>query len=327
MNMHLNEEKLKRLVSVSRMYYEENKTQAEIAKRLSVSRPMVSKLLTEAKTLGIVTIHITEATSFRQIMEERLKEKYGLKRVAVVPMERDEERTDKTIVAAAWQLACSELGKTGCLGVGWGSLIGRIADYLEERGGTEGAAHHNVCREGTICPLIGNAAASYRSYHPNELVRILAGRTGLQPAYIYGPAIAESESEKAMYENTDSFRQLKELWHGLSAALVNVSNYPSSPDMATALRFGTRLAEEKAAGHILSYFYNREGRFIGEDSDCMLRISLEELAGAKRVLALCASGVKPAAAEGALKTGVVSDIILNEKLASELLQTEQTAGM
>ncbi|WP_165445403.1 sugar-binding transcriptional regulator [Bacilliculturomica massiliensis] len=277
------------------MYYEENKTQADIAKYFAISRPMVSKLLAEARELGIVTIRITEATSFHQIMEEQLREKYGLRCARVVPMESDEDRTDKSVVAAAWKLVEEKMNGSGCLGIGWGSLIGRVADHLEgreqqsESGGERGLS-------GVICPLIGNAAASYRSYHPNELVRILSGRTGLSPVYIYGPAIAESEAEKKIYENTDSYCQIRQLWRRLDVALINISNYPSSPDMATALRFGSRLSERKAAGHMLSYFYDREGRFIPEDSDRILRISREDLASAGSVTALCAGGVKAVAA-------------------------------
>lgn len=412
--MNLNEEKLRRLVEVSRMYYEENRTQAEIAGYFAVSRPMVSKLLSEARSLGIVTIHITEATSFRQIMAERLAEKFRIRGAQVVPMERDQERTDSALVRAAFGLAADKLGMRGCLGIGWGSLIGRLADYVEEwAGGLEteaglgtgsgsgsglgsgtgsgsgsglgsgsgsgsgsGLGAGSGSRSGSgiglgsgsgiglgsgsglgtglrsrlgsetgpdtgsgsrlgtgsgpglpfsggvVCPLIGDAAASYRSYHPNELVRVLSQKTGLSPAFLYGPAIAETEAEKEVYANTDSCRRVGELWKQLSVAVVNISNHPSSPDMATASRFGSRLTEEKAVGHMLSYFYNKEGVFISEESDRMLRISREDLRLAGTVAALCAGGVKAVAAAGALRTGLITDVILDEELAAELLQSD-----
>lgn len=315
----LNEEKLKRLVQVSKLYYEENRTQAEIAKKFQISRPMVSKLLTEARERGIVTIHITEATSYHQILAERLAERFSVGRAVVIPMERNEERTDGAVVKASLKVLAEKLssrGNRGCVGIGWGSLLGRAADFLEM--GEFSSRGPEI--SGVVCPLIGNAAASYRSYHPNELVRIAAKHTGLTPAYIYGPAIAESEGEKEVYRNTDSYRQVKELWQQLDAALVNVSNYPSSPDMATALRFGTRLAEEKAVGHILSYFYDGQGRLIAEEKDRLLRISVEELRRAASVIALCGSGVKAVSAAGALRCGLITDIVLNEELAAELLQ-------
>ncbi len=39
--------KVERLVEVARMYYEQDRTQSEIAAHYGISRPMVSKLLKE----------------------------------------------------------------------------------------------------------------------------------------------------------------------------------------------------------------------------------------------------------------------------------------
>ena len=54
--MRKQDDKISRLVNIARLYYEEDKTQSEIASRYQISRPMVSKLLEEARKLGIVTI-------------------------------------------------------------------------------------------------------------------------------------------------------------------------------------------------------------------------------------------------------------------------------
>ena len=46
--------RIERLVDVARLYYEKDRTQNEIAGIYGISRPMVSKLLKEAKEEGIV---------------------------------------------------------------------------------------------------------------------------------------------------------------------------------------------------------------------------------------------------------------------------------
>ena len=56
--MKRQDDKIARLVDIARQYYEEDKTQSEIAAHYKISRPMVSKLLKEAKELGIVTVRI-----------------------------------------------------------------------------------------------------------------------------------------------------------------------------------------------------------------------------------------------------------------------------
>lgn len=59
------EKKIERMVNVARLYYEQNMTQNEIAKELGISRPLVSILLTEARTCGIVTISINRVEALR----------------------------------------------------------------------------------------------------------------------------------------------------------------------------------------------------------------------------------------------------------------------
>ena len=50
------DKKTERLVNVARMYYEQDRTQSEIADRYGISRPMVSKLLKEARDLSLIHI-------------------------------------------------------------------------------------------------------------------------------------------------------------------------------------------------------------------------------------------------------------------------------
>ena len=52
---------MRKLVTVARMYYEDNMNQSEIAKVLGVTRPLVSIYLTEAKELGIIVDRIQRA--------------------------------------------------------------------------------------------------------------------------------------------------------------------------------------------------------------------------------------------------------------------------
>ena len=56
----LSQEKQKKLAYVARRYYLENQRQSDIAKELGVSRPLVSRMLSEARELGVVEITIHE---------------------------------------------------------------------------------------------------------------------------------------------------------------------------------------------------------------------------------------------------------------------------
>ena len=56
----------KELVKIASMYYEEGKTQAEIAKIIGVSRSLVSKNLIDAKEAGLVEIFINSKVFIQQ---------------------------------------------------------------------------------------------------------------------------------------------------------------------------------------------------------------------------------------------------------------------
>ena len=56
--MRASEEKIKRLEVIARMYYEGRLTQREIAYKLGVSRPLISRLLQDARDLGLVEIRV-----------------------------------------------------------------------------------------------------------------------------------------------------------------------------------------------------------------------------------------------------------------------------
>jgi len=51
--MPISLDKGRRLEKVARLYYEEGLTQDEIARDLKVSRPLISRLIREARDLGI----------------------------------------------------------------------------------------------------------------------------------------------------------------------------------------------------------------------------------------------------------------------------------
>ena len=57
------DKKMNLLVRVSQMYYEDNLSQEEVAKELRCSRPYISRLLTEAKEIGIVQVRVVPPQS------------------------------------------------------------------------------------------------------------------------------------------------------------------------------------------------------------------------------------------------------------------------
>src|SRR5690554_5239485 len=77
------------LVKVAYMYYDGNMTQQEIADKLGVSRPSVSRLLQKARQSGVVEIKISYEGSFAKL-EDALEKKFNLREAIITPTEESE---------------------------------------------------------------------------------------------------------------------------------------------------------------------------------------------------------------------------------------------
>ena len=56
-------------------------------------------------------------------------------------------------------------------------------------------------------------------------------------------------------------------WERIDTALVNIGDYPSSPDFASLVRYGGLLQEHHACGRMLVYYFNEDGTVIQSDQD------------------------------------------------------------
>ena len=72
------------LIKVARLYYQEDMTQSQIAKRLCLSRQKVQRLLSQARDEGIVRITIKPIMGTNSDSENRLERRFGIREAVVV---------------------------------------------------------------------------------------------------------------------------------------------------------------------------------------------------------------------------------------------------
>ena len=291
------------LIAAARLYYEEDLTQAQVAQRLGVSRPSVSKMLTRAKRLGIVRIEICAGDEGESNLLERLRTKYGLEGGCVLPA-----GSNPWPQTARYLL--SETAADMTLGLGWGYALGEAAGKLEKNRG-----HQQM---GTALPLIGEAHFPHKGYHPDALALLWAEASGRTAYSLNCTAFPVSEEERAELEAKSDFQQLSGLWQQLDAAVVAISGYPGVPDEGTATRFGDALSRQRAVGSFLSYYYNERGEFISGNNDFCMHIPMASLRRCRKLIGIgLHAGVK--ALTGALATGLFTHLIIDEEQARSLL--------
>ena len=117
--MLVEREKQKRLAYVARRYYLEEQKQSDIAQELGVSRPLVSRMLSEARELGIVEITIHEPGAREARLLERLRTSSSIQGGVLVEDGEDNDATNQELsqgaVALLEQLcARRQIGRASC---------------------------------------------------------------------------------------------------------------------------------------------------------------------------------------------------------------------
>ena len=309
--MDTNLERQKRLAYVARRYYLEDRKQSDIAQELGVSRPLISRMLSEARELGIVEITIHEPGARTARLLERLGLASSIRGGVLVEDGGDNDETNQALSQGAVEL----LGRLGTrrLGVGWGYLIGQLVTWLEKHPQLGSAVTD-------ICPLVGNASIPARNYQSNENVRLMAQQLGAAPHFLYLPALPESLEEKQLLCSTEVYRQIEQQWAQLDTALVNIGDYPSSPDFASLVRYGSLLQRHRACGRMLIYYFNEAGAVIQSDQDFAVQIPLDALGRCPNIIGVCSANTSAKALGGALKSGMFTHIVARQELVREWLE-------
>lgn len=308
--MGISEEKQKKLAYVARRYYLDDWKQSDIAKELGVSRPLVSRMLAEAREHGVVEIRIHDPEARQGQLVEQLRRSTSIRDGVLVEDGQDDDATNQLLSQGAvqllWQLRSRRLG------IGWGHLIGQLVTWLE--------AHPQLGSTVTdICPLVGNASIPARNYQSNENVRLIAQQLGAAPHFIYLPALPDSVEEKQLLCSSEIYRQIQAQWDKMDTALVNIGNYPSSPDFASLVRYGDLLQQEHTCGRLLVYYFNPQGKVIQSEQDFAIQIPLEQLSCCPNIIGVCSANTSVRALQGALKTGLFTHLVARADLVRSAL--------
>jgi deoxyribonucleoside regulator len=309
-----NQADILKLVEISRLYYERNLTQAEIAKRMNISRPAVSKILSEARIRGIVRIEIKSPLMSDDSLLKQLCEGYNLKGGLVVPSgSSDGKLITQLIISQASLYFAKLLLDVNNIGIGWGDTMGRLVDGLN-------GISPGIQKTGHVCPVIGSAPNDIKWYQTNELARAFAEKTGFLPYYLHAPAFPVSLKNKKLFENTLEYQEISKLWHELDVVILGIGTYPSVPDQATAARFGNLLRDKKAVGMIATYYFDKEGHIIKSKDDIVIRIPLEALKRVAKIFVIGGGEKKINSIRGTLKTGLVTHLITDDRTAQALVK-------
>lgn len=309
------------LLRVAWFYYKDELTQDEIARRLSVSRASVGRMLDRARKVGLVSINLNADHLDAFEVSSELRRTFNLTEALVVP-DHDKEPADHHLLNARLGLGGAQFMSThlrpgGTLGVGWGETVSRVIASVNF--GAVGPVH--------MVTLTGGVDGYLQTILSSK------GESGTEPeattaTIIPTPIVASTPRLAAALKAEPAIQQVLTQACGVDQAIVGVGT-PAAD--ATIVQMGylaaddVRLLHDRGVvGDILGQFFDADGRVVNLPiHERRIGIELSDLASIPKVVGVAGGLHKAEAILGALRGGFLDVLVTNELVALRLLQLQQ----
>ena len=304
------------LADVAEMYYLEQKNQAEIAKRIGVTRSMVSRLLTEARESGIVEIRIHRPVQSDHELESALIKYFGLKDASVVTIANyDNDRLLRALGTAGANTLKRYLAPKKILGLAWGTSISATVDAFEV------SEPMNV----RVVQMVGAMGARNMEYDGHDLVSRISEKVGGEAYYLNAPFICQSaEMAKGLLE-TKSIKETITLCKKAHVALCGVGT--TAPEYSSFYLAGSvslqelnHLLQEGAIGDVCGLHFDENGQPTAEDfSERLVTIRPRDLLSIPVRLGVAGGEGKVKAILGALRSKYINVLVTDSVTARKVV--------
>ncbi|WP_245598953.1 sugar-binding transcriptional regulator [Halotalea alkalilenta] len=301
-------------IEAARLYYQADYSQQQIANRLGLSRPTVSRLLQHAKQQGYVRIEIHDPRDTLDELAARLVQHFGLKeaRLCHSPLDQYEEiQRHLSETAAEW---IHDNVKDGdIIGVTWGTTMYAVARRLAAK----------PIKNVEVVQLKGGISHSEVDTHAFEIAHRFADAFHTVPHYLPLPVIFASQPVKRMAEADPHVRRIIELGRRANIAVFTVGVV--SPQ---ALLFQLGYFDQgeiagllaRGVGDICSRVIDAEGRIVSPELDARtVGIRLEELKTKESSVLVAGGAERLDAIHAALRGGYANVLITDQYSARALL--------
>lgn len=308
-------EKIQQIIEISRYYYQDGLSQMEIAKKMGLSRPTISKALQAARESGVVTIKIVDPFENTELIKQQLKKKYGLKEVLIASQVNRDERS---IVNSLGEKTADYLAKIvtddDIIGINWGTTMEAIADHL----------HESQCQNIRVVQLKGSVTNSEESNYSSDITAKFNHAFHTQANILPLPVIFGDSKIKSIAVQDQFVDNVIQEGYRANIALFTVG---TTRPKAMLFRLGY-LDESKiqflrgnAVGDIVSHFITSSGDIADSELDeRTVAIPLEKLRDKDYSILVAGGEPKLLAIHAALIGKYANVLVVDQLIAKELLE-------
>lgn len=303
------------LGKVATLYYVQDQTQQEIADRLGISRPTVSRLLQDAQEYGVVQISILPQRGLHLELESKLESAFGLTSAQVVSVDPDHPDLLRQLGLAGASYLARTVQSGATIGLAWGTTLNAMVHALSPMPTTGVRVVQTL---GGIGPPDAEAYAA-------DLVRRMAQLLGASGVLLPAPGVVSTPAVRdALQEDPHVQAALGHL-NSLDTIFVGIGSLTSNAVLndAKSLPSGTHaeLVAAGAVGDIALRFFDAKGKPVSTSLDeRVLGITVDQLHRTPRVVAIAGGSEKVEAIRAALRAKLVNVLVTDTETAEALVR-------
>ena len=309
------------LTKIAVLYYQNGATQDEIARRFSISRVKVGRLLKKARDEGVVEIHVRHHPVYSASLEQRLQRTFGLKRALIALDQSSEDDQRQQVATVVSKYLSSHMRDGDVVAIGQGRNVAAVAE--------NGCSVDN-CNVRFVSAIGGTYPAG-DEVNADHICRKLARRFNGSAETLYAPAYVEPPELVDIFMENPTIKQTLDRARKADIALVGIGDMNEGSHM---LKLGWFTHEDLLRGRselglvgdVMGYEFFRldghcdasmmKGRIVG--------LHMDELRRVPCVIGMASESSKVLAIHGALKTGCIDILATSVNNALALLSLAES---
>lgn len=298
------------------LYYEDQLTQNDIAKKMGVSRATIVNYLQEARQRGVVRILMNSDILARTEIAHKLAAHYGLEEVMVIPSDKaasGEERL-KALGSGGARLVERMVNHGDTVCVSWGRTVLALADAI--------ALPRPV--EGLQVVQVTGSSIGKREFAAELCTSIMARNIGATSINMLAPAVLSSAGLRDALMNEPALVQQFELIAQADMIVFGVGTLSAESTMriadVTSNEEIDAYADDGAVAVLICRFLDPDGKQVVRELDKrVIGIELDELRKVPRRLCVAGSASKIDAIHAVLAGGYATHLVTDFEAAELLL--------
>ena len=300
-------------IRACQMHYLENLSQKEIADKLNISRPQISRILSAARKENLVTISINDPFAEETALQEQLRRRYPLQEAMAFNTSASGDG-----LAEFGRMAAQYLGLFIADQSTVGIMSGRtIAAAIAGVGSFQRRGLH-------VIPLVGGLGTVGASWHANSIAMQLAQKSGGISYALNAPIVVQEEKTKDAFVSDPAIASVLQSGRECNVAITGVGDIcEDSTTVAAGGLSSHDMKELQAAGVVASIccsYLDAAGNVLDLPlSRRTIGLTLPDLADSK-IVALAIGKQKVRAIHSVLSSGHIHALMTDMETAQALLE-------